>query len=259
MPGLGAAPTTTVFVVHPYDTPSRLYSRYRPLTLYLGGVLGRPVRLMIAATYAEQIDMIAAGRADFAYLGPTPYVRARAAGAVTILAGEAEGGQAFYQSALIVRADSPLQHVADLAGKRIALGAEISMSSSVAPKQMLSQAGLKRADLGEIAHLDRHERVALAVLHGDYDAGGLRLDIAKTYLSRGLRILARSEPLPPHMIAASPEVAPEEIERVRLALLHPDAGGLAAFRALGPDVSFVAIDDSHYHAVRRTERQLERW
>ncbi len=252
-------PVPAVFVVHPYDTPSRLYARFRPLTLWLGGVLGRPVRLIIATTYNEQIEMIATGRADYAYMGPTPYVRARARAPVEILAGEAENGQAFYQSALVVRSESPIRQVADLAGKRIALGAEISMSSAVAPKQMLAQAGLKRADLAEVAHLDRHERVALAVLHGDFDAGGLRLDIAKTYLPRGLRILATSQPLPPHVIAASPRVPPEDARLVRQALLHPDETGVEAFRALGPHTGFVAIDDSHFHAVRRMVKALETW
>lgn len=101
-----AASAPVAFVVHPYDTPSRLYARFRPLTLYLGGLLGRPMRLIIAATYDEQIEMIASGRADYAYLGPTPYVRARARAKVEILAGETEAGQAFYQSALVVRSDS---------------------------------------------------------------------------------------------------------------------------------------------------------
>lgn len=254
-----AAPAPAVFVVHPYDTPSRLYARFRPLTLYLGEVLGRPMRLIIAATYDEQIEMIASGRADYAYLGPTPYVQARSRTNVEILAGEAENGQAFYQSALIVRADSPIQRVADLAGKRLALGAEISMGSSLAPKLILAQAGLKRDDLAVLAHLDRHERVALAVLHGDFDAGGLRLDIAKTYLPRGLRILASSPPLPPHVIAASPNVSPDEIRRVRLALLRPEPGGEEALRALGPETRFVAMEDAHYHAVRRMERALGNW
>jgi phosphonate transport system substrate-binding protein len=254
-----AAPLSGVFVVHPYDTPSRIYARFRPLTLYLGGVLGRPLRLVIARTYDEQIQMIATGRADYAYLGPTPYVRARDRARVEILAGESEGGQAFYQSALVVRADSPIERVADLAGKRVAFGAEISMSSAVAPKLLLSQAGLKRTDLGGMAHLDRHERVALAVLHGDFDAGGLRLDIAKSYLPRGLRVLATSQPLPPHMIAASPRVPTEDARQVRMALLHPDATGREALRALGPAVSFVGIEDAHYHAVRRMERELENW
>ncbi len=254
-----AAGRPAVFVVHPYDTPSRLYARYRPLTLYLGGVLGRPMSLVIAASYDEQIDMLAGGRADFAYIGPTPYVRARARAPVEILAGETEGGQAFYQSALVVRADSPVQRVADLAGKRVALGAEISMSSAVAPKQMLAQAGLARGDLAGLAHLDRHERVALAVLHGDFDAGGLRLDIAKTYVPRGLRILATSQPLPPHVIAASPGVPRGQAEKVRLALLHPDASGQEALRALGPQTGFTAIEDAHFHAVRRMVKALAQW
>lgn len=254
-----AAGAPAVFVVHPYDTPSRLYARFRPLTLYLAGALGRPVRLIIATTYDEQIEMIATGRADYAYIGPTPYVRARARGKVEILAGEAEHGQAFYQSALVVREDSPIHQVADLAGRRVAFGAEISMSSAVAPKLILARAGIRRADLAEVAHLDRHERVALAVLHGDFDAGGLRLDIARAYLPRGLRILATSQPLPPHVIAASPRVPPDEAQRARLALLHPDASGRQAMTALGEHTGFVAIEDAHFHAVRAMEKALATW
>jgi len=254
-----SAPLSGVFVVHPYDTPSRIYARFRPLTLYLGGMIGRPLRLVIARTYDEQIAMIATGRAEFAYIGPTPYVRARDRGQVTILAGESEGGQAFYQSALVVRTDSPIEKVTDLAGKRVAFGAEISMSSAVAPKLILAQAGVKRTDLAAIDHLDRHERVALAVLHGDFDAGGLRLDIAKSYLPRGLRVLATSPPLPPHIIAASPGVSPEVAKQVRLALLHPDAVGQGALRSLGPGVRFVEMDDTHFVGVRRMIRALEDW
>lgn len=251
--------TAPLFVVHPYDTPSRIYARFRPLTLYLGGVLGRPVRLVIARTYDEQIDMIASGRADYAYIGPTPYVRARERSRIEILAGESEGGQAFYQTALVVRSDSPIMKVADLAGKRIALGAEISLGGSVVPKNFLAQAGLRRADLAAVEHLGRHERVALAVLHGDFDAGGVRLDIVRAYLPRGLRVLATSQPLPPHLIVASPGVSPREAARVREALLAPDAGGREAMRALGPDTGFVEMDDAHYNVVRRMLRSLESW
>lgn len=260
MPRMGqAAMRPAIFVVHPYDTPSRIYVRFRPLTLYLGGVLGRPVRLVIARTYDEQIDMIATGHADFAYIGPTPYVRARERSRVSLLAGEAEGGQAFYQSAVVVRADSPYQKLTDLIGKRVAFGAAISMSSAVAPKLILARAGVRRIDLAEIVHLDRHERVALSVLHGDFDAGGLRLDIAKTYLPRGLRVLATSQPLPPHAIAASPRVMAEDAVKVRQALLNPDATGQQALQALGPSVHFVELDDSHFTGVRRMLRMLEEW
>jgi ABC-type phosphate/phosphonate transport system substrate-binding protein len=94
------------------------------------------------------------------------------------------------------------------------------------------------------------------VLHGDFDAGGLRLDIAKTYLPRGLRILATSQPLPPHVIAASPLVPADE---ARQALLHPDATGRQAMAALGWQTGFVAIEDAHFHAVRAMEKALGAW
>ena len=254
-----AATAPAVFVVHPYDIPSRVYTRFRPLTLHLGNVLARPMRLIIATTYDEQIEMIASGRADFAYLGPTPYVRARERSKVEILAGETEAGQAFYQSALVVRDKSPIRKVADLIGKQVALGAEISTSSTMAPKQMMVQAGLARADLANVSFLDRHERVALAVLHGDFDAGGLRLDIAKSYVPRGLRILAASPPLPPHVIAASSQVTRDDADKVRQALLQPDSVGQDALRALGSNVGFTPIEDAHFHAIRRMEQALRKW
>lgn len=50
-------PARADFCRHPYDTPSRLYARFRPLTLYLGGVLERPINLLIASSYDEQIAM----------------------------------------------------------------------------------------------------------------------------------------------------------------------------------------------------------
>lgn len=253
-----AAPRDLIFVVHPYDTPSRIYARFRPLTLYLASVLERNVALVIASTYDEQIAMIADGRADLTYIGPTPYVRARDRAAIRILAGEAENGQAFYQSAIVARASSPLATLADLHGKRVAFGAAISMSSTVAPILMLSQAGVKLADLAGHAQLDRHERVALAVLHGDFDAGGLRLDIARQYLPRGLKILATSQPLPPHLIACSPHL-PDALEaRARHALLSPDEAGLRALDRLGERIRFVPVDDTHYHSVRRMLQALDR-
>jgi phosphonate transport system substrate-binding protein len=220
-----------VFVVHPYDTPSRIYSRFRPLTLYLAGVLERPIKLVIASTYDEQMAMIVDGRADLTYIGPTPYVQARDRAPIRILAGEAENGQAFYQSAIVVRAKSPINSLADLKGKAHGLRRGDLHVEHGGTDPDAGTGGVRLGDLAGHAQLDRHERVALSVLHGDFDAGGLRLDIARQYLPRGLKIIASSQPLPPHVIACSASFPVALEARARAALIAPDDHGLSAFRA----------------------------
>ncbi len=247
-----------VFVVHPFDTPSRLYQRFRPLCDYLQEVVGRPVDLRVASTYEEQIQHIAEGKADLTYIGPTPYVRARDHYApVQLLAAEAEGGRAFYQSVIVVHRDSPVRSLANLRRRTMAFGADKSFSSFYIPRLMLQNAGVRLPDLKNYAYLGRHERVALAVLHRDFDAGGLRLEIAQQYLDRGLRIVAKSDPLPPHAIVARPGLEGPLAEAVRAALLAPNAHGREAFRAMGEDVSFVPINDSDYDLAREVVRTLQ--
>lgn len=258
--GVLAAPASQslVFVVHPFDTPSRLYQRFRPLCDYLQQVIGRPVSLRVASTYEEQIQHIAEGKADLTYIGPTPYVRARDHYAlVQLIAAEAEGGRAFYQSVIVVRRDSPMRSLADIRRKTMAFGADKSFSSFYIPRLMLQNAGVRLSDLKNYAYLGRHERVALAVLHRDFDAGGLRLEIAQKYLDRGLRILATSDPLPPHAIVARPGLPDSIANAVRTALLAPSDRGREAFRALGEDVSFVPIDDGDYDSAREVVRKLQ--
>ncbi len=246
-----AAQAPVVFVVHPFDTPSHLFEHFRPLSLYLSNVLGQTIRLVIARNHEEQIAMLIDGRAQLAYLDPAPYVVARENVALDILAGKAEGCMAFYQSAIVVRSNSRIRRLADLKGRSVAFGAENTMASAIAPRLMLAEAGLKLSDLGKVAYLERHERVALSVLHGDMDAGGLRLDVAKTYLPRGLRIIAKSPSLPPHVIAAGPTLPAAAIQKVRKALLLPDEAGQDAILALGENTAFVQINDSDFNALRR--------
>jgi len=247
-----------VFVVHPFDTPSRLYQRFRPLCDYLQESIGRPIDLRVASTYEEQIQHIAEGKADLTYIGPTPYVRAHDRYApVRLLAAEAEGGRAFYQSVVVARRDSKIRALADIRNRTMAFGADKSFSSFYIPRLMLQNAGVRLMDLKNYAYLGRHERVALAVLHRDYDAGGLRLEIAQQYLDRGLRIVATSDPLPPHAIVARPGLPESIAETVRQALLAPNARGREAFRAMGEEVSFVPIADADYDLARKVVRTLQ--
>ena len=262
--GASPAEKALLFAVHPYDTPSRIESRFRPLCDYLGKQLGRPVDLYLAHSYGDQIRRISHGQVDFAYMGPTPYLRAHdhylndtTAYDLPILAGETQKGEAGFRSVIVTLDSSPIHALSDLRGRTLALGDPRSFGSHFTPRALLWQAGLTLADLKDYAYLGRHERAALAVAHGDFDAGGLRKEVAEIYLDRGLRIVAETPLLPPHVIVARPGLAPALAEAVRSALVEPAPEAASAFAALGPDVGFGPVDDSRFDLARSIVQAFE--
>lgn len=259
----GSSPAL-VFAVHPYDTPSRLVSRFQPLCDYLGARLKRPVQLYLAQSYGDEIRRITHGQVDLAYLGPTPYLRAHdhylegsGADNIQILAGETQGGEIGYRGVIVALASGPIGSVADLRGRTLALGDPRSFSGHFVPRAQLASARMSLADLRDYAYLGRHERVALAVVHGDFEAGALREDVARLYLDRGLRVVARSALLPPHVVVARPGLDPALAAAVRAALVDAGPDAAAALAALGSEVGFAAVDDARYDPVRVTVRAIE--
>ena len=259
------APPALLFAVHPYDNPSRLMARFQPLCDYLTQKLGRPVKLLLAHSYGDEIRQIARGQVDLAYMGPTPYLRAHdnylknAKHNVEIIAGEIQNGKANYHSVLVVPQSSPVQTVADLKNHTIAFGSPRSFSSYFVPRAMLLNNGVQLSDLKDYEFLGRHERVALAVVHGDFDAGGLRRNIADRYLDRSLRIIATSPPLPPHVIVARPGLDNAIIDQVRQALLHPGADAADALEAFSMEgrTTFSPVDDQAFDLARDIVHRIE--
>ena len=69
-------------------------------------------------------------------------------------------------------------------------------------------------------YIGPHDEVALAVVRGEFDAGGLKTAIAKKYLHLGLAVSAESAPLPGlALIANSQRVSAERIAQIRKTLL----------------------------------------
>lgn len=249
------------FSVPPYDTPSRLVERYQPLVAYLSENLGRPVRLNVATSYSEQVRQLVRGAVDLAYMGPTSYIRAHdrygqgARERARLVAVESP-----YVGVIVVRRDTPIQTVGDLRGRTFAFGAHHSFASHYVPRAMMMRAGVGLSDLTDYAYLGRHERVVLAVLHGDYDAAGTTRGIAEKYRLRepGLRILEHSPPLPPLAVVARPGMKESLFQAVREALIDPGPQGLDALRLLGGAVSFSEADDEDYQLARAVVEVLER-
>ena len=246
-----------IFAVYPYDTPTRLAIHFQPLVDYISDKLQRPVEFYIASSYEDHIRRIAGNGADFAYMGPTPYLRAhdgygQDGSRVQLIAAEDN-----YFSVIITRNDSGIEALTDLRDHTVAFGSHKSFSGYYVPRGMLLKAGVTLADLADYSFLGRHERVALAVLYGDYDAGGVRREIAEKYFNQGsgLRIISESPPLPPHVIVARPGLDTAIVEDVRKVLTEPNNDAVETFLS---GRRFIAVTDAHYDFARQLVDVLDR-
>lgn len=243
-----------VLGVHPFKPATRLAASFTPLTQYLSARLGEPVRLHVARDYQAHLDGVAIGRYDFAYLGPSLYVQMRGLhGPRPLLARQQIGNSPVFHGKIVVRADSPIRRLADLAGKRFAFGDPLSTMGHRVPRYLLWQAGVGVEQLASHKFVGDHLNVALGVLAGEFDAGAVKEDVFYQYEKRGLRAIATSPPISDHLFVATHRMQPDKIRKLRALLLamHRDAEGRAALQAMTPGVrALVPVQDSDYDSLR---------
>ncbi len=261
---LGAAPVPRPALrlgVVSFYNPRLMYLKYQPLVDYLGAETGRRWELVISASYQRTVNDLCAGRLDLAYLGPFTYVRAREmCGAVPVVRLNTRG-EATYRSLIMVRAESPLATLGELAGRRFGFGAPLSTSSHLMPRAMLEQAGLHPGVDLECRYYGHHERAARAVLLGEVDACGVRDIVGRRFLKRGMRVLATSGPLPNFPLVLRPQ-APAELARAVVEALvrvpHRDPAAAQLMAGWDEELAggFDLADDKAFDPVRELARRV---
>jgi phosphonate transport system substrate-binding protein len=203
-----------------FYNPRSMYVKYQPLVDYLTEQTGRDWELAVAASYQEAVDEVCSGRVALSYLGPFSYVRARARCEVTPLLRLRTRGSDVFHSDILVRSDSPFESLQDLAGHRMGFGDALSTSSHLVPRDMLRAAGLEPGRDFGCRYFGQHERAARAVLMGEVEACGVRDVIGELFLHRGLRRLARSDPIPAYPWVVPANSPAEEREALTTVLLR---------------------------------------
>ena len=243
---LGLAPTEDAIALN---------RAFGPLCRFLSGVLGRAMFVRIGESYDQSIEDLGTGRAIVSYQTPSTYVEAHARYGVMPLVVPLTGGKPYYRSAVVVRADSGIQSMGELRGKRFAFGDAKSTGSKAMPESMLKEAGIGLGDLAGHGFVGSHDAVAKAVLAKDYDAGGLMLSVAEKYTGQGLQVLASSTDIPQFPLCAAPDLPAADRERLIKALV-----GLTdrtVLGAMGAQITgFARITDADYDGVRRMLERL---
>lgn len=195
---------------------------------------------------------------DFVVSGPAEYVVINKLTNAMPIIGL---GRPDYHCAIVVRADSGINTVADLKGKTVAFGDIGSTSNMLCPMQVLADHGLDPVNDIEKLHTSRniaHE----ALKAGDVDALGsnagswLGVRNKETDLPYGFfKMIARSGDLPNDMIMVGAHVDADKATGVQQAIIaNKDAiiAGITAHeendKYVGMDL--VEIEDSAYDYVR---------
>lgn len=257
-----AEPVNLTFGLYQYDKPTVLYRKFTPVIEViqqgLEEKLGRPtsIELVMSKTYGDAIDALARGEVDFVRFGPASYVLSHLKQPeLKLLAIEEKKGARLFPGVIVVRKDSPIQQVSDLAGHSFAFGDENSTIGRYLAQSELLEAGVTSADLARFEYLGRHDKVAKAVDLGDFDAGSLKKSTFDKMNEGGqMRVLHQFQNITKPWIARA-GMDPEVRAALREVLI-----GMTDEEALGKlkISSFGLVRDVEFTFIRESIRQVEK-
>lgn len=232
------------------NIPAEMHQRLKPLTKYLTDTLKRPVSLKLSPDMPAAIANLVTNEVELAYLTPVAYIRARDKGGAKLVVKTITQNEGSFQLVIVVRSDSAIKTVADLAGKTFAFGDKAALLQ----RATVVGAGMPIEKLGEHKFIGHYDNIARGVANGDFDAGILKDTIAYKWEQQGLRIVYKSPALPPYNIAASKQVDDATITALREAFLALDKNRpehAEVIKALDKDYDgFALTSDAEYDVVR---------
>jgi phosphonate transport system substrate-binding protein len=150
------------------DTRSLLLSA-EELVHWLEKETGYKFQVTIPTSYVAVVEALGSKRVDIAYLNTTSFFLAEEKyGAEPKFITINADGQSQYKGQFIVRKDSKIKTLADLAGKKIAYVDPTSASGYILPAYMLKQKNIKPA---ESVFAGKHDSVVTMVYQKQVDAG----------------------------------------------------------------------------------------
>jgi phosphonate transport system substrate-binding protein len=215
-------PSVLVFAYTPVEDPAVYENAFKPFTEYLGQCTGKRVVYYPVQSNSAEIEAMRSGRLHVAGFSTGPVGFAvNMAGAVPFAGKGTEKGIEGYHLIVLVKASSPYQKLSDLKGKRVAHTSPSSNSGGLAPKVLFPEQGLKPGEDYQIIFSGGHDKSALGVGTGDYDAAPVASDVFERMVARGtlkkedFRTIYTSEIVPSSGFAYAHDLKPELAAKIK--------------------------------------------
>lgn len=259
-------PETLIFAYTPVEDPTQYREVWVEFLDHLEERSGRKVQFFPAQSNAAQIEAMRSGRLHIAGFstGSLPLaVNCAGFKPVAMMAGEQ--GDFGYEMEIIVHADSDIESVDQIKGKKFAFTTRTSNSGFKAPTALLSsEFGLEGERDFEVAYSGRHDNSLLGVINGDYDAAAVANEVTNRLFADGVadrdavRIIYTSETFPTTGFGVAHNLTPELEEAIRDTFFSFDWEGTGLAEEFSEADSFVPISyEDHWSVIRKIDDKFQ--
>lgn len=241
-------PDTLVFAYTPVEDPAIYADIWEPFIAHMEEVTGKDVQFFAVQSNSAQVEAMRSGRLHVAGFstGPTPYA-VNLAGVVPFAIMGADDGRFGYTLQVYTQADSDIQEMADLAGKRVAHASPTSNSGNLAPRALFPALGVVPDEDYEVTYSGSHDQSMLGVVAGDYDAAPVASEVVERMAERDLydpesvRIVWESDRFPTTSYGYAHNLDPELKAKIEEAFFTFDIAGTALGEEFTGVTKFVPI------------------
>lgn len=254
-----ANPSTLIFAYTPVEDPAIYSDIWQPFVDHLSEVTGRDVRFFAVQSNAAQVEAMRSGRLHIAGFstGPTPFA-VNLAGAVPFALMGSDDGQFGYTLQMFTHADSDIESLEDLKGKRVAHTSPTSNSGNLAPRALLPELGITPDEDYEVVYSGSHDQSMLGVVARDYDAAPVASEVVERMAARGLydeedvRLIYESDRFPTTSYNYAHNLHPDLVEKIEEAFFTFDFVGTELGEEFEGVEKFIPINYQEHWQVIRT-------
>ena len=242
-------------------------SDYKSLISIVEKLTGFEINTIKVTDYNAAVEAMRAGRADIAWYGGKTYIKAaEIADAEAFAAGVRPGEKnANYFAYFVVKKDSKIKKFSDIKGKVLSLNTIGSTSGDLIPQVELTKINLSTTNkdhFKNVFYAGSHDACLLAVLNNQSDVCGMssrnfeaRL-ADNTFKMEQVRIIHKSDPVPPPPLAYSKKIPLEDRKKIKKAVLeahkHGKIGGYG-----GTMSHYISVKDADYDVLRKVVELLK--
>jgi phosphonate transport system substrate-binding protein len=221
--------------VIPFIQADKLREQTQPVCDYLAYRIGRPVRLTTVPDYESLARLLDLGKIQIAWFSHASLEKLRGKREWRVLCRPMQYDSVLYSGQIVVRDDSSFQTVHDLRDRRFAYVDRFSGSGFYFPNIYLAAEGIDPLGFfSEVFFTQSHRSSIMGVLENRFDAAAVFSSSLVYESGEGLRVIARTGPIPNDPLVVRRELDPELQSQIEKAMLtmHEDEKGIEYLKTL---------------------------